>query len=221
MLSNNPFNRQFYPSFAQSRQYGDVSPNKYSNDASISGRSSAVAGNNYDAYSPLQRYNDISRPSNFAVGSRGAYGESQSRLTPPKKYDNYLSTSSADSAATYINKIYDLEDDRASVNDGKPLGSNPFYRKNLLQKTSEVPIPTNDYDSAALKYAGYKMEDRNQPSVYETKDRAADYTYKPLKEENSYRGNSFGNERQAAYEPYQMKYENTFSNDPKIDEKNY
>lgn len=100
----------------------------------MTGRSS-VTSNNFDSYAPLQKYNDIGRPLNINTGSRGLYGESQSRLTPPKKYDNYLSTSSAESAATYINKIYDLDDDRGSVNEGKPLGSNPFYRKNLLQRT--------------------------------------------------------------------------------------
>lgn len=44
-----------------------------------------------------------------------------------------------------------------------------------------------------------------------------DYVYKPLKEDNTYRGSSFGNEKQMNYEPYAMKYENTFSNDHKID----
>lgn len=64
-----------------------------------------------------------------------SYRDSQ-RLTPTKKYDNYLSTSSADSAATYINRITDFEEDKASVYEAKKLPENPFYRKNLLQRTT-------------------------------------------------------------------------------------
>ena len=37
-----------------------------------------------------------------------------SRFTPPKRYDNYLTTSSADSTGTYINKIYEIDEDKYS-----------------------------------------------------------------------------------------------------------
>ena len=50
----------------------------------------------------------------------------------PRKQDNYLSTSSADSAVTYINKIYEIDEDRQT--DVFSVGSNPFLRKNLLQE---------------------------------------------------------------------------------------
>lgn len=60
----------------------------------------------YDNYGVTPRNYESTRPSALQ-GAR--YAESGSRLTPTKKYDNYLSTSSADSATTYINKIYDLD----------------------------------------------------------------------------------------------------------------
>jgi hypothetical protein len=41
-----------------------------------------------------------------------------------------LSTSSADSAATYINKIYEIDEDKSEGFGGM---NNPFQRKNLVE----------------------------------------------------------------------------------------
>lgn len=65
---------------------------------------------------------------NYAINEGVSNQHSQTRLTP-KKSDNYLSTSSAESATTYINKIYELDDDRSDVSG--PI-TNPFQRKNLI-----------------------------------------------------------------------------------------
>ena len=63
---------------------------------------------NYEGYSSNNRNYEStsSRPSTIT----NRYSDATARLTPTKKYDNYLSTSSADSATTYINKIYELDD---------------------------------------------------------------------------------------------------------------
>lgn len=41
----------------------------------------------------------------------------------------------------------------------KPL-VNPFFRKNLLKASTDPEPTTTDYDSMALKYMGYKMDDQ-------------------------------------------------------------
>ena len=117
-MSNNPFNRSFQPSFAVEKVSRDLSPGK--------GASNMYGGSsNYDSYGSNLGGYEISRVSSSANGKKS---EPQ-RFTPAR--NNYLSTSSADSATTYINKIYDLEEDRVSVNETKNM-SNPFLRKNLL-----------------------------------------------------------------------------------------
>ena len=96
----------------------DLSPGK--------GPSNMYGGaSNYDSYGSNMGGYEISRASSSANGKKSE----PSRFTPAR--NNYLSTSSADSATTYINKIYDLEEDRVSANETKNL-SNPFLRKNLL-----------------------------------------------------------------------------------------
>jgi hypothetical protein len=77
-----------------------------------------------DSYSNTRR--------NYAINEGISNQYSQNRHTP-KKYDNYLSTSSADSAVTYINKIYELDDDKS---EGFGPISNPFHRKNLIEGKS-------------------------------------------------------------------------------------
>lgn len=47
-----------------------------------------------------------------------------------------MSGSSADSAATYINKIYELDADKSVDNANNPI-SNPFFRKSLIPEHIE------------------------------------------------------------------------------------
>jgi hypothetical protein len=79
---------------------------------------------------------------------------SQGRHTP-KKYDNYLSNSSADSAVTYINKIYEIDDDKS---EGYAALNNPFQRKNLVEAKAyeKEAKPANSYDHATMKYIAEK-----------------------------------------------------------------
>lgn len=81
--------------------------------------------NNYDNYSSNIGSYEISRDSSSTNGRKS---ENVGRFTPAR--NNYLSTSSTDSATTYINKIYELDEEKTSNNE-KSL-SNPFLRKNLF-----------------------------------------------------------------------------------------
>ena len=108
---------------------------------------------NYDNYGSSLGTYEISRVSSSA---NQKYSEPP-RYTPAR--NNYLSTSSTDSAGTYINRIYDLEEDRVSVNEPKNL-SNPFLRKNLLsnnQTEREFSTKNNyeDFSSSNMKYGKY------------------------------------------------------------------
>lgn len=88
--------------------------------------------------------------------------EVPNRFTPAR--NNYLSTSSADSATTYIDKIYDLGDDRG--HEPKHL-TNPFNRKSLLGNNSHSnnlnyereSVKNMDYDMGFLKYASLAYQD--------------------------------------------------------------
>lgn len=64
---------------------------------------------------------------------------------------------------TYINKIYEIDDDRQT--DGFSVGSNPFLRKNLLQdkQIDNASKFKNSHDDAALKYIASNRP-YNQPS---------------------------------------------------------
>ena len=96
------------------------------------GRGSSIGGYQgstgaYEGYSSNMGSYETSR---VAPVSNARHSEPYKALNTPVR-NNYLSTSSADSASTYINKIYDLEDDRATINEAKNM-SNPFLRKTLL-----------------------------------------------------------------------------------------
>ena len=146
-----------------------MSPGRGSNIGSYQGSAGA-----YEGYGSNMGSYESSR---VAASSNARQSEPYRSSNTPVR-NNYLSTSSADSATTYINKIYDLEDDKMGGNEAKNM-SNPFLRKTLLPSTfnpiteREMPPPaSSSYDhytvaSSALKYGGgYGYEERSKSPVF-------------------------------------------------------
>ena len=88
------------------------------------------------------------------------------RNTPIKRKDNnYLSTSSADSSSTFINRVYDTDDDRSEA------ASNPFFRKQLLPSNPPQAgryTSPNSYDQSAMKQISQQYDPLSGQNAVET-----------------------------------------------------